>query len=106
MLKFDFIVLIGFTFQGLLSFSRGGMIVGALSILIILLNSGSGNEKKTVNFKGIFISLLSFISLYGIFEVANTITKGNLLLRYQGQTQGTLSGSKEVSAAGVLGANK
>jgi hypothetical protein len=38
------------------------------------------------------------LGLYIIFQVANQITDGNLLLRYSGETQGTMLGSKEKTA--------
>jgi hypothetical protein len=97
---FDIVIFMGFAFQGLLSFSRGGMMVGALGIFMLLflpestknlVAKGNGNT-------GLFVGLIAVFSLYGIFEIVNTITGGNLLLRYQGETQGTLLGSKEVTA--------
>jgi hypothetical protein len=99
----DGIILVGFAFQGLLSFSRGGMLVGALGIILLLflpqnrvsIQSRFGVRNKKKYF---FIALLVVISLYFIFEIANNITGGNLLLRYQGETQGTLLGSKKVTA--------
>jgi hypothetical protein len=96
---FDMVILVGFTFQGLLSFSRGGMMVGSVCILILIFLRDSNkltNNKVQTN-KRLFIVTISLLSLYGIFEVANGITGGNLLLRYQGETAGTLSGSKEVT---------
>ena len=45
---FDLFILSGFAFQGLLSFSRGGMLVGATGILILLFipeNEKSKNKK-------------------------------------------------------------
>ncbi len=92
---FDFVVFTGFVFQGLLSFSRGGMMVGALAILFLFLFTTiySGNGKK------LFLTgILAVFILYGIFEFANDVTGGNLLLRYKGETQGTLLGSKELTA--------
>jgi hypothetical protein len=96
----DFAILSGFAFQGLLSFSRGGMLVAALGILIILLLPEirqDGTRVASGN-KSIWIGLISIFAIYGVFEIANRVTGGNLLLRYQGQTQGTLLGTKEVTA--------
>ena len=97
---FDLIILVGFAFQGLLSFSRGGMMVGAIGILIILfLPEKSQNGIAVVRGnKSILIGIIVICALYAVFEVANTVTSGNLLLRYQGETQGTLLGTKEVTA--------
>lgn len=94
----DIAVLGAFTFQGLLSFSRGGMTVGALGILTLLIvpeiKTRVGQQKS----KAFIFGIISLFVLYGVFEIANNITGGNLLLRYQGETAGTLSGTKKVTA--------
>jgi len=98
---FDLFILIGFTFQGLLSFSRGGMIVGLLGIILLVILKNAGQLKINAEKKlkrSFLIGVVAFVSLYGVFEVANNITRGNLLLRYQGETQGTLLGNKEKTA--------
>jgi hypothetical protein len=101
---FDIILFLGFTFQGLLSFSRGGMLVGGLSILILIYLPNSisrivknreikqQNSKKTILFGSI-----ALLAIYGVFQIADRVTGGKLILRYQGETAGTLSGSKEVT---------
>ena len=93
----DIIILAGFTFQGLLSFSRGGMLVGSLAILILIFLPDSKRQTLYAipSKKPIILALFSLLMLYGIFNATNNITGGNLLLRYQGETQGTLLGSKE-----------
>ena len=76
------------------------MIVGALGILMLLFipdPNNTINNKTQIN-KTLLIGTITLLSLYGIFEIANSITSGSLLLRYQGETAGTLSGSKEVTA--------
>ncbi len=100
---FDGIILSGFTFQGLLSFSRGGMMVGALGIvLLMLLPLRKQNrillKQERSSQRSLIFGFILIVVLYGVFEVANSITGGNLLLRYQGETQGTLLGTKEVTA--------
>lgn len=90
-----------FSFRGLLSFSRGGMIGGALAILIVLViqsrsfkvqSQATSSFKKLILYAPIIIAILA-----GTFFVADNITGGMLSLRYAGETAGTLSGSKEKS---------
>lgn len=86
-----------FAFQGLLSFSRGGIIGGVLGILvfviIIRMAAISGTRYKLPKFRKYLV--LGTISLVLIFATANFITGGLLLLRFQGETPGTLAGMKE-----------
>jgi hypothetical protein len=93
----DILILGGFTFQGLLSFSRGGMMVGALGILLLIFIPEQKERQKKSN-NSIVIAFISIFVLYGVFEITNQLTGGNLLLRYQGQTEGTLAGSAEYNA--------
>jgi hypothetical protein len=92
---FDAGILFLFSFQGLLSFSRGGMIGGVFAIFIFLFfnkkKSSNTNRKKTSASFVIPALILVFVSVW----LANEVTDGQLLLRYQGETAGTLSGSKE-----------
>lgn len=95
---FDLMFVLLFTFQGLLSFSRGGMIGGFLGISIIIfylirISPSVSSLVLPTNAKKYFIPLLLFLALS--FIVANNVTDGQLLLRYQGETAGTLAGSKE-----------
>jgi hypothetical protein len=95
----DIFIFAGFTFQGLLSFSRGGMMVAALGILIMLFVPETKKDKlrSTSNSKKFIFGIISIFLLYGVFEIADNITGGNLLLRYQGETAGTIRGTKEVT---------
>lgn len=86
----DFIIMFLFVFQGLLTFSRGGMIVGVLAIIILLYQK---IRKNLVTSLGIVLA--SGILLFGTFKLADSITGGLLLLRYKGETAGTLAGNKE-----------
>lgn len=94
----DISIFTGFAFQGLLSFSRGGMIVGALGILITTFFPEQKSNFNLNTSKPKLIVLVSVIVIYGVFELANSITGGNLLLRYKGETEGTLRGTKELTA--------
>jgi hypothetical protein len=85
--------LFGFAWQGLLTFSRGGMVVAVFAVLIIVLMDNSQSVGKAkVKFRTIMIGL---ISLFLVFTIINDITNGQLILRYQGETEGTLAGTKE-----------
>ena len=79
-------ILIGLAFfaQGLLTFSRGGIIVAILAIVFfIILDSGKLNIK--IIYLGIVVSILVIFT----FNYIDNITGGKLLLRYQGETEGT-----------------
>lgn len=91
-------VLLGFVFQGLLTFSRGGVIGGVLGIIIVLIYISVTSEKvkKMYSIPKVGKYVLPLIGLLVItFTIADNITGGNLLLRYQGETSGTLAGTKE-----------
>jgi hypothetical protein len=92
---FDFGIAMLFLFQGLLTFSRGGIIGGVLGILLLVFNQWFLKNNKNV------LSRISKLFLLGIpliiftFLITNDITQGKLLQRYQGETAGTLAGVKE-----------
>lgn len=95
----DIAFLAGFTIQGLLTFSRGGMIGGAIGIITLVyfllkLKSSEFKRYRIPNPKKYILpTLLAFVVL---FVIGNIITSGNLILRYQGQTAGTMTGRHEV----------
>ena len=87
-----------FTIQGLLTFSRGGMIGGFFGVFVVMfyLTKLSVKERlklKIPNFKKYILPLGVLLVL--VMVAANAITGGMLLLRYMGETQGTLAGSAE-----------
>ncbi len=91
----DFIIMGGFMIQGLLSFSRGGMLIGVFgSVLLVFLSpvANSNSRRRNISISLVFVS---FLFLLGAFEIANNVTGGNLLLRYTGESEGTIAGSKE-----------
>ncbi len=97
----DFILTIMFALRGLLTFSRGGMIGGALAILTLIYFETGESEfgwkyKKAVfnTIKAIPVILIFFL----VFNYANKVSGGNLALRYQGETPGTLAGYKKKTA--------
>ncbi|WPR77798.1 hypothetical protein [Algoriphagus sp. NG3] len=96
----DYILVFLFTFQGLITFSRGGM-VGALVGVLIIMASLAFAPRKALRYyrlpnlnKYVFFGVLIVI---GSFFIVDGFTDGALTLRYQGETAGTLSGSKEKS---------
>jgi hypothetical protein len=93
----DGIILILFVLQGLLSFSRGGMIGGALAILIFLFFEMRQNrfQKSRKSSKIIKYLLPGIFLILSTIWIANDITDGLLLLRYQGETNSTLAGKAD-----------
>ena len=96
----DFIFIIGFAFQGFLTFSRGGMTGSGLAILTTLFwvtFSGSKSQTHTsfsIPKLGLYIIPLLIIGLL-VFQTVDDISGNKLSLRYQGETAGTLAGSKD-----------
>lgn len=96
----DFLLFFLFGFQGLLTFSRGGIIGGVLGILIILffvLFSNDSVKKRYKLPKLGKVVVLASILLTITFQIADNLTSGLLGLRYLGETEGTLAGTKEKS---------
>lgn len=100
----DTTMLIVFTLQGLLTFSRGGMVTGFLGIFVILyfLRTASASQIQRYGLVRIGKYLLPALFLIASsFYVVNKLTDGMLLLRYQGETKGTISGTKEKSLSTI-----
>lgn len=96
----DFLLFFLFGFQGLLTFSRGGIIGGILGILIVLffvLLSAEADKRRYKLPKLGKILVLAVILLVTTFQVADNLTGGLLGLRYLGETEGTMAGTKEKS---------
>jgi hypothetical protein len=87
-----------FSFQGLLTFSRGGMIGMGLGILVLVyMLTKSGiivKSKYRIPDFASYLFPLIFIGTFA-FQIADSITGGNLSLRYQGETYGTTVGARE-----------
>lgn len=88
------IALIGYLlFRGLLTFSRGGVVVAVLAIGIIMLPTMLSNAKAFFRY---FIILIGLVIMGGlVFLQVNELTGNQLLLRYQGETKGTQMGTQE-----------
>ena len=98
----DGILALGFLVQGLLTFSRGGMIssAAALVVFLIYMYQGSRAVKQTVVRFRQFIIPLVILVLISVWYV-NVQTEGNLFLRYQGETYGTMLGTREKDLATI-----
>lgn len=103
-LLIDAALLFGFSFQGLLTFSRGGMLGAVLGILVILffIRVASPYQKRKYNLPNIgkYVLPALFVGIVA-FVAVDEITGGMLSLRYQGETAGTLQGTKEKSLYSV-----
>jgi hypothetical protein len=94
----DVVLLILFIFRGLLTFSRGGIIGGFLAILVIIVFGTRGYEGRRILIKpvkAILGSLFVIMVFIMTFIYADKVTEGKLIMRYQGETQGTISGRRE-----------
>lgn len=94
----DLLIFLFFTFRGLLTFSRGGMIGGALAVLILLIYE-TIQERTSDRTLQILVNVLKILPviviLFFLFRYADQVTGGNLVLRYQGETPGTAGGYRE-----------
>ncbi len=94
----DAIVLFAVSFQGLLTFSRGGMIGAMLGIIVILLFLRLASSREIRKFQlpkiGKFVIPIILVAILAYVAV-DQLTNGLLSLRYSGETIGTLEGSKE-----------
>ena len=97
----DLGLLILFTIRGLLTFSRGGMIGGAIGVLVLIFYQAAAAEYRWTAQRMIFTVIKAVpvvLIFFLVFTYANNISGGNLALRYQGETPGTVAGYKEKTA--------
>ena len=80
----DILIGLAFLVQGLLTFSRGGMVVAIICILLLILK----NSNK-FNPRNIILAVFGIVAVFLVFNVIDDVTGGKLLLRYQGETEGT-----------------
>jgi hypothetical protein len=80
----DLLIGIAFLVQGLLTFSRGGIVVSIICILLLVLKN-----KNNFNPRNLLFSVLAVCAIIIVFNLIDNITGGKLLLRYQGETEGT-----------------
>ncbi len=90
-----------FSLQGFMTFSRGGMFVGILAIVIYFYFLRTSKYfKKIIKIRALrpmlFFSL-GFTILLSSYLLISSISDGNLSLRYLGETSSTISGNVEKS---------
>jgi hypothetical protein len=98
--RLDFILMAAFAFQGLLSFSRGGMIGSIIGIIVYVAVLKLSSEKNRIKYGLPTIGKFVIPALVGIvivFQVADAITDGLLTHRYKGETTNTMLGKGEVN---------
>lgn len=82
-------------FRGLMTFSRGGILVAAIGVVILFLPNMLASLRSFIRFTVVFAML--FAIGYLVFEKVNDVTDNKLMLRYMGETVGTLDRTKEKS---------
>ncbi|WP_276133193.1 O-antigen ligase family protein [Polluticoccus soli] len=87
-------------FRGFLTFSRGGMMVAGLAVLIALSPSIFASVRSFFRF-GVVGALIVVLSAV-IFQKVNAITGNLLLLRYKGETYSTISGASAKDVNTIL----
>jgi hypothetical protein len=97
---FDALLLFAFSFQGLLTFSRGGMLGGLIGVIIILFFIRNPSKEERRKFQlpqiGKLILPILFLTLMS-YLIVDQLTDGTLSLRYMGETVGTVAGTKAKS---------
>lgn len=80
-------------FRGLLTFSRGGVVVAVAAIAIVMLPAMLSNPRAFVRYAFMLLGLGVIGAV--VFIQVNDITGNQLLLRYEGETQGTQTGATD-----------
>lgn len=87
-----------FAFQGFLSFSRGGMIVGIIAILLYYFlfrtSRAFTSITKIRSLRPLLFFGLAVTFVLSSYIIIQNLSSGNLGLRYAGETMGTLIGGK------------
>lgn len=82
---FDWFLLAYATFRGLLSFSRGGMIIPVLAIMVALFLFGRDQKFVKQKITNLIPKLVAVAIIFsGVFYYANQLTGDKLMMRYQG----------------------
>jgi len=89
---FNYLLLGVFIFRGLLTFSRGGMVVAVLALIVAVAPKIFASVGSFIRYS--LLGLLFGLMGLAIFYKVNDATGNMLLLRYEGETPGTYAGSK------------
>lgn len=84
-----------FFIWSLLSFSRGGVITAVISVLLVMFLVPGTNKYLTPRKMNLPVIAITILVIGGGFWYINELTNNQLLLRYQGETPGTLAGLKK-----------
>lgn len=96
----NYLLLIYFLFRGLLTFSRGGMVVAIIALIIAFVPKIFADTRSFLKYSG--ITALFLIMGTVVFIKINDMTGNMLLLRYEGETAGTYQGTKAKSLNTIL----
>jgi hypothetical protein len=80
----DLLLGLSFLAQGLLTFSRGGIIVAILAVVFFIFL-----ESRRINLKLLYFGIITSLFVIITFNYIDTLSGGKLSLRYQGETEGT-----------------
>ncbi len=91
----NFLLMAALLYRGFLTFSRGGILTTLVCLVVAIVPAAFTSLKSFLR----FTVLLSLVIGFGvvIFVKVNEMTNNQLLLRYKGETIGTLTGSKQRS---------
>lgn len=92
---FNYILLAALLFRGFLTFSRGGIIVAVIAVIILILPFAMSSLGRFIKFSFMLI-VVGILGAY-VFNKVNEATGNQLMLRYMGETAGTMAGTKERS---------
>ncbi|MBS1772961.1 MAG: O-antigen ligase family protein [Bacteroidetes bacterium] len=89
----NYILLCVLLFRGFLTFSRGGVLSAIIGVLIALIPIALSSLRSFLKYT-IVTLVFGGLAVF-VFMKVNEVTGNQLLLRYQGETVGTLSGTKQ-----------
>lgn len=91
----NFLLMAALLFRGFLTFSRGGILTTLVCIVVAIGPAAFSSLRSFLRFTFLLVLFIGFGLV--IFMKVNEMTNNQLLLRYKGETVGTLTGSKQRS---------